>query len=69
MSIESRKIVTLNSVQECMDCKGALGRATAALSINFKTPEGYKRKYICMDCEKYYKRSDPKLVEKATESV
>ena len=59
--ISEKKWVSLNSVQECMDCSKMVGRANRALSVNFKTPDGYSRKYICVECEKYYRTRDPKL--------
>lgn len=64
-TIKEKKIVNLNGVQQCMDCKRAIGRAQRAYSIAFKIPHSteeessYKRGYLCFDCEKYYRRSDP----------
>lgn len=60
-TIKDQKYVTLNEVQQCLECKKPLGKSIRAKRIVFQKESDFTTKYLCLDCEKYYRTKDPSL--------
>lgn len=59
------KVVQTRKDQVCVECgKQIPAKSSMRVYLDMRPSDKfdeYKRAYICLDCEKYYKRKDPKV--------
>ena len=60
-ALVSKKEVQCRKDYQCADCETHMPVGAYVKNYTYKKDTEYKVKKICEECEKYYRRADPKM--------